>query len=517
MLLLALFACPSADPIPDPGSDVLDTTTPPPPPLCERTGSATGDPTVDVAPEGPLPHVRVVEVTTPEPASLAIRCTARSDAEDVLLWESAEATTHELRLGGLRADSAYDCLATTICPELPQGPTAFTITTGSLPPSIPASSVTRHATLAPDPAAPHLLVNHTQHCANDPTHRLLVYDLDGHLRWFYDALPPGTPVAIGAQYVGGGRFLWGGGWTREGSVEIVEIDHTPVYKAAFEGSEDRVFHHEGRMLPDGRVLMITQSDNHRGGATWEGFRIWVVDPETDTVSWQWDSQRAVDDGDLPPGEGDVYHANAADIVPTADGDLLVVSLCFSKQVIGVDVATGAMRWDFGAGGTFDLVDTDGNPLPNAEYPDCQHGVELIDDRLLVYDNGRTFRDHSRAAEYRLDLASGTATQTWTWTEPGWWEGALGDIDELSAQRVLITQAHPECWSNVPGDRSASWEVHRPTGEVVWRHTFGHILDTSYRSERFDGCDAFPQARLCPTVANRLAQLSERFTRPDTTP
>ncbi|MBX2802196.1 MAG: aryl-sulfate sulfotransferase [Myxococcales bacterium] len=450
-------------------------------------------------------HVPIAQLGLSNPAPVAVACWLPSDPSERLLWESATlAEEHAVSLAGLRADQTYDCRARPICTTAAN--VAFEVRTPALPASIPAASVWRSPTATPDPAVPHLLVNHTRMCEGDTTHRLLAYDLDGHLRWFYDGLPPSTPVAIGAQYVGDGRFLWGGGWTRRGAVEIVELDGSVAYKSAFPGSEGLIFHHEGRMLPGGSVLMLTSSVNTDGRQSWEGFTVWVVDPESDSVVWSWDSQRAVDAGVLPVGVDDVYHANAADVVDTPEGRLLVVSLCFTSHVLAVHVPSGEVAWDFGPGGDFTLRDPGGAGLPDTAYPDCQHGIELEGDRLLVYDNGRYFRDHSRVAEYALDVDAGVATRTWTWTEPDWWEGALGDVDTLPSGRVLVTQAHPECWSGVRGDVSESVEVDRESDEVVWRHRFGDPQDTTYRSERFDGCDAFPQAAFCPEVARRLAEL-----------
>jgi len=507
-----LAACsPSApDPVtPEPPTPSTPSpTTPAKPPPLDCPGEVA-PPGVAAQPHPAVANLQIATLSLDEPATTAVRCTAEVDPADELLWESTRPrSAHTLRLGGLVAERRYRCVAAATCP--PSAPVAFDLTTGELPARIPATEVVTHDVLAPDPTVPHFIVNHTRHCEGDLTHRLLVYDLGGDLRWYYNKLPGGTPIAINANYLGGGRFLWGGGWTPKGATEVLDLDHTVLQKAAFPGSGRLVFHHEGRQMPDGTLLTLTQSRNDVGGPDWEGFTVRLVDPATDSVTWDWDSQQGVDAGLLPTGEGDVYHANAAEVFDTSDGPALVVSLCFLPLVIAVDVATEEIRWRFGPGGDFELRDVDGNPLPDTQYPDCQHGVELLDGhRLLVYDNGRYFRDHSRASEYALDPVRGIATLTWTWTEPDWHEGAVGDVDALpGSDRVLITQAHPDCWSAVPGDVSASVEVERESGEVVWRHRFLDPQDATYRSDRFDACDAFPQLRYCPEVAARAADLSE---------
>ncbi|MEN0065706.1 MAG: aryl-sulfate sulfotransferase [Myxococcota bacterium] len=474
-------------------------------PVCPGTSP---QPTVRITPHPDLANLQTATVTLSTAAPVALRCTAAADPSDQLFWESADVSmTHTVALGGLVAEREYRCAAAVTCP--PSAPTAFDLTTTALPPRIPATTVETHATLQPDAAHPHFIVNHTRHCEDDVTHRLLVYDLAGDLRWYYNQLPGRTPIAINAHYAGQGRFVWGGGWTREGATEMVGLDQSLLDKAAFPGSQPLIFHHEGRRLPDGRLLTLTQSRNDVGGPDWEGFTVRLVDPEADAVTWSWDSQQGVDAGLLPTGTGDVYHANAAEVFDTDEGPVVVVSLCYTTQIIAVDMATERLRWRFGPGGDFTLRDAQGGSLPDSEYPDCQHGIELVDgNRLLVYDNGRNFRSHSRASEYVLDEVTMTATLVWTWTEPQWHEGALGDIDRLSEDRLLITEAHPDCWSFLPGDLSATVEVDRPTGEVAWRHRFLDPMDATYRSDRFDGCDAFPQIRYCPTVAARASALSK---------
>ena len=484
---------------------------PPPPPDCEVEGPASGPPEVDIGVSPHTPFIPEVTVRTSEPAQVAVYCTIEAEPEEALLWESRALTnTHQILLSGMRPGEAYACAATATCPEPTPGASAFTITSSPAPERVPDAQVIRHPDLEPDPATPHLVINHKRGVIADSTHRLLVYDLDGDLRWFY-GLPRNAGIAIGIDYVGNGQFVWGGDWNSPGSgAELVNVSHALDYKAQFEGSATLTFHHEARMLADGTLLMVTAVPNRRPdgtGASWEGFAVWVVDPSTDELVWSWNSQRGVDAGILPVGEDDVYHINAADIVATDEGPLLVLSLCFWPRVVGVDVATGDIRWVFGPNGDFDAIDLAGDPLPDTEFPDCQHGIEMDGNRLLVYDNGRYFRGYSRATEWILDPALGQATQTWAWTEPDWFEPGLGDIDELSADRVSITQAHGELWSGSPGDLSAVIEVDRPTGEVVWRHQFLDIEDTSYRSERFDGCEIFPQAEFCPHVAARLSVLT----------
>jgi hypothetical protein len=95
---------------------------------------------------------------------------------------------------------------------------------------------------------------------------------------------------------------------------------------------------------------------------------------------------------------------------------------------------------------------------------------------------------------------------WQWTEPNWWEGTLGDVDDLGNGRILVTEAHPECWSESPGDRSAIVEVERATGAVASRIELPGPEHAIYRSQRIEGCDVLARVAACPELADRVAEL-----------
>jgi hypothetical protein len=88
----------------------------------------------------------------------------------------------------------------------------------------------------------------------------------------------------------------------------------------------------------------------------------------------------------------------------------------------------------------------------------------------------------------------TAQRLWSWTEPGWSQWFLGDIDDLGNDRVLITQA--------PG---AIVEVDRITGGVASRMELRVDGDT-YRAERYDGCAFFTSVKDCADLAVRYEEV-----------
>ena len=237
------------------------------------------------------------------------------------------------------------------------------------------------------------------------------------------------------------------------------------------------------------------------GGTFEGFAVHIVDPETNQVEFAYSSQRAYDDGHLSGGGGDAYHANWADVV----GGVLNVSLCFTPAIVGIDVPSGDWRWFFGPNGDFDLVDANGQDLPNSEYPQCQHGLQRRGARLLVYDNGNS-RGFSRAVEYELNESTMTATKLWDWTEPEWFERALGGVDYTSNGGVLIAMGHISSQTPTPGDRSTFVEIDPVSGDKLWEVQYQEETDMAYRADSLGPCEIFANARFCGGIADRIRDL-----------
>jgi hypothetical protein len=196
---------------------------------------------------------------------------------------------------------------------------------------------------------------------------------------------------------------------------------------------------------------------------------------------------------------DVYHVNWVDLKDTRDGPTAYASMCALSQVVAVDVASGGVRWILGPGGDFTLWDPSGSPLSDDEFMQCQHGLEVEGDRVLVYDNGWD-RGYTRVAQYTLDTEGLRATLDWSWAGEHWYETTLGDADWLPGDHFLATKAHAECFSSEPGAHSEILEVDQPSGEVVWRLRFEDINTTIYRAEKLSGCTLFRDVRYCEEAA-----------------
>jgi hypothetical protein len=450
-------------------------------------------------------HEARLEVDTSVAATVAVACVLDGDPDEVHLIESATAATaHAFDLAGLLAGADYTCTATTVCPAAPDRVTAA-LATPAPTDRVPDLEVTVDVAGRGDE---YLLTNRTQGCIAR-SHTALVYDRHGRPRFRYD-IPLAVGPSIEFRHLGGTELSWGGGWLPhvQGRPRIIDLFQGEIYDSGpgFTDLADSVFHHDGYVMPDGRVLTLEQERVRTGGVPFDGFRVRRLDPATNTVDFDYSSQRAYDEGHLEGGWGDVWHANAVQIAEVNGQEVLYVSLCFAQQIVAIDVPSGDWRWAFGRGGDFDVVDPSGAPVTRDAFPRCQHGPETDGTTFLVYDNGEG-RDFSRVTEYTIDEANRTATLNWAWTEPDWYETTMGDVEYLPSGHVLVSMAHGECFSSNRGDRSTFVEIDPATGDKLWDARYPDRDDLAYRGDWADACGLFANAKYCDSVRTRLAELS----------
>jgi hypothetical protein len=491
-------------------------TTPEPPPTDTGTSLPTDtgtpvdpcgpDPAVDVvsavATPGRLKNQMVVTVGTSDPTDVAIRCTAASDPTDVHLLESPSGTSHTFDLGGLLVEEHYDCLAAAVCPQGTSAPEAFSFDTLEAPGTVVPAAVDIDPVLGMTGAYTMFNVEPS----SGSWDWLHIVDPAGRTRWWHP-IPNEPNMGLEARHHGGGLIVWGGGYTSLGRVRQVDVFLGEVYDSATSLPDyaSTIFHHDGKQIADGRILTLEAVTDTIDVTSFEGFAVRLHDPATGELSWRYASEQALEAKELDPDDywyGDPWHANWVDVIVENGADKLYMSLCGSYEIIKVDPVLGTIEWTFGAGEDFALVDTNGNPLSDSEFPSCQHGIEIIGDHLLVYDNGWE-RGESRIAEYDLDAVSMTATLLWTWTD-GWYTCCLGDADQLPNGRVLVNQA-----SFGYGWPTEIHEIDPLTGAVASTVTL-RVSDASYRAERLDGCELFANAAYCTTVADRVAELAPIF-------
>jgi hypothetical protein len=474
---------------------------------CAPTGDA--DITAFSAIPGRLSNQVALRVTTAGDVPVAVRCTLVGGDGEVHLLEDDGGTDHVSHLSGLLPDSVYTCEASATCPRTASPPEPLTVVTGPAPGALAPVRVTLDERVGV--SGDYTLFNLNSGGGCTPGGWLQVVDLQGRPRFWHPL--PAVGVDVEARFHGDDVFVFGGGETPDGRPRAVTVWDGQVYDSAvvLDDADTRVFHHDGKRLPDGRLMTLELRQNDAPGlGRFEGFAVRVLDPRSRAVEWEWSSQTAVDRGQLPvTSGGDEWHANWADVVVERGRDVLYVSLCYSGWILRIDPASGDVEWVLGAGGDFELVDWGGAPLDPWEFSQCQHGIDVDGDRLVLYDNGWG-RGYSRASAYEVDADAGIARLLWTFEDGGWYHGTLGDADWLPGGHVLVTRAYASCWDY--GDHGEIVEFDPASGAVAARLELTRREDAIYRAERIDGCDLFADVATCPARAARAAELDPAFRR-----
>jgi hypothetical protein len=446
-----------------------------------------------------------VAVSLSSPASVAVQCTSDAEPTEIFFAEDTTAATeHAVRISGLVPSTAYNCSAVAVCPSTGGPATRFVWQTGPPPADVLPLSIAVDPLFGMDGAW--TLAPYTIDATGGDTW-FVAWGPDGTARWWFPA-PAGVGMWVELLWhPAEGEFVWGGGMDPQGRVRILAPWVGETYAFAPVGWQDIVFHHDGKRAADGRLLTLESRLNHGGGVGFTGFGVRLHDPTTGTVDFDYDSQRLVDDGVFPPPAGgfdpDPWHANWADWEETPTGPELYVSLCFAHQILAIDGYTGSLLWQLGRGKGWTVLDAVGLPLSEDQLPQCQHGLDVVGNTFLVYDNGQD-RPRSSASEWNIDPLARTAQRTWYWTEPGWKEDFLGDIDYLPNNRILVTEASQTGVSDIV-------EVDRATGLVASRASLA-AGGFTYRAQRYDGCELFTSVAACDAIAARYSALADLLLR-----
>lgn len=490
----------------------------PAPPTTEAPAPAEipdPDPSCDVdvidavAVRGGTPLEIRIDATLAAPDVAWTSCGSTDVADDLLLVESSTVASDQVfRVRGLLPGTTYDCTVRTGCGGAAKVVRIGTPTLEGLPTFAAVSS-------GVGPSAPYTLFNTQQGAFSWRMAWVLVTDRDGGVRWAYPvgdqliADIDATLFDVDAVHVGGGWGTLDAQQPNRGVFRTLNLSGEVLLERSAPDF-GLGFNHHSQPLADGSYLSLTGDRNTSGNRSFDGVGIELWHP-TAGLRWAWSSQQLFDDGVEPPpdpGDPTPFHANSVRLVTDALGDAAWVSLYGARAIWRVDRATGARTHVFGPDGDFTLVDDTGARLDDAEWPFVQHDPDYADDgRVLLYDNGqgRPGGSYSRVAEYHLDLVNREATLLWAWTEPGWYDPIVGDADYLDNGHVLITKGHSIEWSGA-GDVSELVEL-APPDEVVWRLTWSSPAFITFRAQRIDGCESFPNARYCDAVARRYAALT----------
>ena len=415
-----------------------------------------------------------------------LTCTAEDDPEERHRVVTDVGRDHEFGLFGLLGDTTYSCQVVAGASQV-----AFGFTTDPLPAWIPEWTVTGETT-------GYTLFNHVLNGLDANEQKLLMVDPEGEVRW-YRLLPEQVAGDVDSRYLGDGTVLYGGGYGAR--PRRIDLAGETVWRldAPVTG---RSHHHHAELLDDGTVLsLVTTTNQVSEEEDWTGFGLEVVDPDSGELVWSWDSQVAVDAGQLPPASGgDPYHGNWAWWTTDEEGPAVWISMRNLDTLARLDRETGRFSWTLGSGGDFLLLDLEGQAADPEDWFFLQHAPERTGDTLVVYDNGigRPGGSFSRVAMYELDVTARTLQLTWEWTEDHWTEPVWGDADLLADGHVLVARGH--CWECSSADeegRSALIELDPALEDPTWRLDFPGDRDGLYRAQRIGGCEVFSSTRWCP--------------------
>jgi arylsulfate sulfotransferase len=192
---------------------------------------------------------------------------------------------------------------------------------------------------------------------------------------------------------------------------------------------------EGEIVRQHNIADILGTDRITTGALEQGFYSELYQNRFDSV-------------DMPR---DVHHSNA--IYYIEEEDAILVSSYIQCIIYKMDMKTGDIKWILGdpTGWKSPLSDKLLSPKGNVVWPYHQHGLEMTSaGTLLVYDNGggrnilpnpptALEEQYTRAVEYRIDEATGTVEEVWSYG-PGQEQFVapfIGDADEMPETKNIL--------------------------------------------------------------------------------
>ncbi|RME27508.1 MAG: hypothetical protein D6798_04395 [Deltaproteobacteria bacterium] len=273
---------------------------------------------------------------------------------------------------------------------------------------------------------------------------------------------------------GQGRYRWWGGlgWitpsararlSHDGEhvlilpVNVDGNDHTGLQRLRLDGTlEDTVVvegqHHDFIEMSDGTLAFIVRSPRDIDGTVVAGDKIVEVAPDGTTTTiwdgWDW----IPFDGEQPAllGEG-WLHGNA--LAFDEASQTYTLSMYGIQALAHIDRATGELLWLMGTDDS-DFVNEHGGTT----IVDYGHQFDFVDGGLLVFENGDSTRQSSRAVEYEFDEADPVMRLRWSYEpDPSLYSFSLGDVERLDSGDTVVDF----CANGVMVQVS-------PEGEEVWR-------------------------------------------------
>ena len=341
------------------------------------------------------------------------------------------------------------------------------VLTGPAPNSLPIVRATHHV---PGAVQPGFLL--TQLLTTPPA--AVILDRDGDYVWWYQEDEGYMPGLFRAQLSRDRATVLfqrpSGGPNFQDRGELIQVTPEGDVVASLPGSDRST--HDFDELPDGSIAILRSHPRTvDDGRTVYGDKILELAPDgTETQIWTvWDwveHDPEVFTEDLYGG--DWSHANILRYDEASDA--YYVSMRNFHTIWGIDRATGDVFWRFG-GDTSDYTDADGN----TDLTSLQHGFQLLEDGIVVHDNGTAAVLSSRVIEYTLDDTQGLADPSLEYVpDPPFFNYALGDVVRHPDGNTLVAFSLGGLVHEVSPDGELLWELSVELGSglgyVTWQET-----------------------------------------------
>ncbi len=301
----------------------------------------------------------------------------------------------------------------------------------------------------------------------------VIIDTDGDYVWWHQ--PPENWEAIfssRARLSGDGRSLLyaasdtsTGGTGQQRDLLRVLLDGTDV-----ETTDITEAHHDFVELEDGTVSLLKSESRQVEDQTVTGDRIVELWPDG-TAHDVWSAWDHLDFSfDQMPELGTEWtHTNY--ILCDESAGTYSLSMRGLGGIVHIDRASGVPLWTLGGVlGDFTLEGA-------GEFFSFQHGFQLLDGGVLVFDNGEQPYDDSRVVEYSLDLGSMVATEVWSYTaDPPVSSIAYGDTIRLDSGDTLVNWSTAGQLDQVGPDRELIWRLNLDMGGALGYMTYEETLN-----------------------------------------
>jgi len=359
-------------------------------------------------------------------------------------WEDGEGG-FEATILGLKTSTPYTFRVTVDSDgALLHSPTQ-SIETGPEPPWLPEATL--HVDDPDESFSGYLVTGVTA-----PTPFAAILDADGDWVWWWAHEEGEGPVMARARLSVDGESLLFLPFTpslhdEEPGPIRVRLDGSVTERYEIEGT----CHHDFVELADGTLALLQYDRRMAGDDEVYGHRLveWSTDGNQTEIWNMWDHQEYSPE-DPPTVQGMWGHANS--LVYDEASETYYVSLRNYSSIDGIDRATGAIVETIGG------YRSDYALLGNPALFSGQHGFELTEDGVVVFDNWAGDDPYSRAVEYRLDPASGQAEQLWAnVSDPLLFVPTFGDVLSLPGDDRMVV------WST-----SGQLDQVTAEGELVWQ-------------------------------------------------